>query len=447
MPVQNTPRFGLFTLTCIVVASMIGSGIFTTSGFSLAALGSPAAVLGAWAAGGAIALCGAIAYGQLARLLPISGGEYLFLSRRLHPCAGFLAGWVSLTAGFSGAIAMTAITFETYAFNDSRPEWLPANATAALVIIVFGLGHAFLVRTAALLQNTIVSIKLAVLVGFLVFAAWRLNQHTWSWVPLRQSPDASSASVWGQIQIFAQSVMWISLSYAGFNSAIYIASEVRNPELNVPRSLWVGTALVTVLYLLLNAVFVTAVPAIEIAGQKRVAAIAANALGGTPLQNLVRLAVCLGTLSSVAGMIMTGPRVFSRMADDGLFPSWFRSGPFSTSRTVLLQAAIALILLSLTDLMGLLNYLSALLALSSALTVATLLLPQSSASNFAQHPPKSLLITLSASFYVIATIVTALLLASRDIRNMAGTAVTLLTGIALWFLTARTSSPRQPPSA
>jgi APA family basic amino acid/polyamine antiporter len=177
--------------------------------------------------------------------------------------------------------------------------------------------------------------------------------------------------------------MWISLSYAGFNSAIYIASEVRNPELNVPRSLWIGTALVTILYLLLNAVFVTAVPAPEIAGQERVAAIAANALGGYPLQNLVRIAVCLGTLSSVAGMIMTGPRVFSRMADDGLFPRWFRSGPFSTSRTVLLQTAIALMLLSLTDLMGLLNYLSALLALSSALTVATLLLPNTDKSNVA----------------------------------------------------------------
>ena len=445
MPIENTPRFGLFTLTCIVVASMIGSGVFTTSGFSLAALGSPALVLAAWATGGAIAFCGAIAYGQLARLLPISGGEYLYLSRRLHPCAGFLAGWVSLTAGFSGAIAMAAITFETYAFNDGRPQWLPPNATAALLIVVFGLGHAFLVRTAAVLQNTIVTIKLAVLVAFLVIAALHFNQHPWSWTPLSQNPDAATPLASVQIQTFAESVMWISLSYAGFNSAIYVASEVRNPELNVPRSLWIGTTLVTILYLLLNAVFVTAVPASEIAGQERVAAIAANAVGGNPLQNLVRLAVCLGTLSSVAGMIMTGPRVFSRMADDGLFPSWFRSGPFSTSRTVLLQTAIALMLLSLTDLMGLLNYLSALLALSSALTVATLLLPNTDKSKVAQHQTISPLITITACFYVTATIVTGLLLASRDVRNLTGTAITLLIGVVLWFLTARKSSLQQPP--
>jgi hypothetical protein len=132
------------------------------------------------------------------------------------------------------------------------------------------------------------------------------------------------------------------------------------------------------------------------------------------------------------------------MADDGLFPRWFRSGPFSTSRTVLLQTAIALMLLSLTDLMGLLNYLSALLALSSALTVATLLLPNTDKSNVAQHQTISPLITITACFYVTATIVTGLLLASRDVRNLTGTAITLLTGIVLWFLTARKSSLQQP---
>lgn len=448
MPNENNPRFGLLTLSCVVVASMIGSGVFTTSGFSLAALASPVSVLAAWIVGGLIALSGAIAYGQLARILPISGGEYLYLSRRLHPAAGFLAGWVSLTAGFSGAIAMAALAFESYAFNENRPNWLPPQLTAALLIATFGLGHAFLVRIAAALQNAIVLLKLVVLALFLIIAALKIPSHPWSWSALPAPPGAPPTASWNQIQLFAESVMWISLSYAGFNAAIYIASEVRQPEKTVPRSLWIGTLLVTILYLLLNAVFVTAVPASQIAGQERVAAIAAGALGGTPLQNLVRIAVCLGTLSSVAGMIMTGPRVFSRMADDGLFPHWFRSGNSATARTVLLQTAIAILLLCWTDLRGLLGYLSPLLALSSALTVATLLLPQTPGSTqaAADVKPQSPLITAVAAFYVLATLLTATLLASRDLRNLAGTAITLAIGIGLWFLTASRQKHRSYPS-
>ena len=229
-------RFGLTTLTCVVIASMIGSGVFTTSGFSLAALGSPERVLIAWAVGGVIAVCGAIAYGELARRLPISGGEYLYLSRQLHPFAGFLAGWVSLTAGFSGAIAMAAITFEAYAVPESiRPAWMVPNSVAVTAILIFGFGHAFLVKLFAAIQNTVVGIKLLALTSFLVLAAMQLTTREWHWADL--NPDLPPLMSMDSITALAGSVMWISLSYAGFNAAVYIASEVKNPERNVPLSL------------------------------------------------------------------------------------------------------------------------------------------------------------------------------------------------------------------
>ncbi len=107
-------KFGLWTLILVVIASMIGSGVFTTSGFSVASLRSPAWVMVAWLIGGMIAICGALSYGMLARLMPQSGGEYLYLSRTIHPAVGFLGGWISLTAGFTGAIALTALTCEEY---------------------------------------------------------------------------------------------------------------------------------------------------------------------------------------------------------------------------------------------------------------------------------------------------------------------------------------------
>jgi len=431
-------RFGLTTLTCVVIASMIGSGVFTTSGFSLSALGSPERVLLAWLIGGLIALCGAIAYGELARRLPVSGGEYLYLSRQLHPFAGFLAGWVSLTAGFSGAIAMAAITFEAYAVPASiRPAWMPPNSVAIFAILLFGFGHAFLVRLFAAIQNFVVGIKLSVLSAFLIVAALQISTREWNWTPLNQPlpPMFSMASA----QALAGSVMWISLSYAGFNAAVYIASEVKDAERNVPRSLWLGTALVTVLYLLLNAVFVTAAPVAEIAGQKEIAAISARAVGGSSLELLMRTAIGLGTLSSVAGMIMTGPRVLSQMADDNVFPAMFRTGKNSISRTVLLQTGIAAGLVLVSDLRALLGYLSTTLAISSAITVMTLLLPFRKKDSHQTSRSMPLPVRVCAALYVLSTILIATLMAQNNPKDLFATAATLLLGSLLWIITGRQS--------
>lgn len=437
-----SPRYGLTTLTGVVIASMIGFGAFTTSGYSIASLGTPAGVLCAWLAGGLVALCGAISYGELARRLPLSGGEYLYLSRTLGSWAGFQAGWVSLTAGFSGAIAGSAIVFEAYLAPLVGLSNLPQGSLAVAIILFFGAGHGLLARPAALAQNFIVLIKLAVLLFFLLTAATRWSDHAWSWSGL---PNAVEVSTGDWILSFARSVMWISLSYAGFNAGIYVAGETRDPERTVPRSLWLGTVLVTCFYLLLNLVFVTALPAAEIAGRKEVAALAADAIGGASLKTLISLIVCLGTLSSVAGMLMTGPRVFSRMADDGVFPQWFRSGPAAVPRTVGLQAAIATCLvLFLRDYLSLLDYLSSVLALSSAVTVGTLLLPSrgAAASGAGRFPAPVYLI--SAGLYVTATVTIAVLMAIDDPRDLLGAVVTAVTGTAVWLVFR--AGPRQAGS-
>jgi amino acid transporter len=130
------------TLTSLVIASMIGAGVFTTSGFALGDLGTPGRVMLAWLIGGGVALCGALSYGALARRMTESGGEYLFLSRAIHPVVGFLAGWVSLLAGFTGAIAFAATAFEAYVLPDSiRPSFLPTDVVASVVVILAGAIH------------------------------------------------------------------------------------------------------------------------------------------------------------------------------------------------------------------------------------------------------------------------------------------------------------------
>ena len=132
-----TEGFGLTTLTALVITGMIGSGVFVTSGFALESLGSRVFVLAAWFVGGLVALCGAVAYGGLVRRLPKSGGEYLYLSRWLHPFCGFLAGLVSLTAGFSGGIAFAAMTCQEYAKGILvLPAWMPSQTIATVVLIL-----------------------------------------------------------------------------------------------------------------------------------------------------------------------------------------------------------------------------------------------------------------------------------------------------------------------
>lgn len=431
----NHARFGLTTMTCVVIAGMIGSGVFTTSGFALADLGSPARVLFAWAVGGTIALCGAVAYGELARRMPQSGGEYLYLSRHMHPFAGFLAGWISLTVGFSGSIALVALTFEEYVVPaDIRPSWLPERLSAILVIIVFGVGHAFWVRFFALLQNFIVGIKLSALCGFLIVAALSIPGHSWHWDSTGQTTQPLFA--WSTLLAMSTSVMFISLSYAGFNSAIYVASEVSNSDRTIPRALIIGTVLVTVLYLLLNTVFLTATPGEAIRGQANVAAIAARAIGGTSLELLIRTAIGLGTLSSVAGMIMIGPRVIARMADDGLFFSAFRTGSDSVRRSVLLQAFLALALVFKSDIKALLGYLGATLSLSSAIAVSTLILP--AFINSGRHADKmqrpAIGVQLAAFIYVASTAILIVMMMRHDWHDLERSALTLGSGVVVWFV-------------
>ena len=316
---------------------------------------------------------------------------------------------------------------------DVRATWLPTGSTAIAVIVVFGFGHAFLVKLFAALQNGIVGIKLVALICFLVIAASKISTHTWHWEPVTKVLPPLFA--WPTLLTMYTSVMFISLSYAGFNSAIYAASEVSNPDRKIPRALVLGTLLVTVLYLLLNMVFVTATPPAEIMGSPTVASISARAIGGSSLEMLIRVVIGLGTLTSVAGMIMVGPRVISRMADDGVFFAAFRTGPNSIHRAVLLQAGLAAALVLVSNIKDLLGFLGSTLSLSSAIAIVTLLIPARSFSiNNAKtwrHP--SVLTKLAATFYVLSTLVLISMMLRHDWRDLIRTAATLGSGTIIWL--------------
>lgn len=371
-------KFGSWTLTFLVIANMIGAGVFTTSGFSLADLGSPHLVVAAWVVGGVIAIAGAYSYGLLASAMPESGGEYLFLSRAAHPLLGFVAGWVSLIAGFSGAIALAATALEEYAAPaHMRPDWLPSGALATLSIVLAGALHALAPRVGAWAQNSVVILKLLLLAALLGFAGWlcfaggQLAGEGW---PATQN-EATPLSGWALATAFAGSLVWISLSYSGFNAAVYIAGEVGDAERVVPRSLVTGTVIVAVLYVLLNAVFVYAAPPDLIAGKADVAAIAAESLGGAAFGLFARWTIVVCLVTSVFSMMMAAPRVYAKMADDGMLPRWLKFHGEAPRAATLLQVTLAVALVLVTSLQDLLSYLGLTLSISAACTAGCLFLP------------------------------------------------------------------------
>lgn len=396
---------------------MVGAGVFTTSGFALSDLGSANRVMAAWVVGGLIALAGAVSYGGLVRRMTESGGEYLFLSRVIHPVAGFIAGWVSLLAGFTGAIAFAARALETY-LVPARPDWLPSGAVACLAVVLAAALHGVRVRTGAVTQNVAVVIKLVLLTTFLLFAASVAVTQGIAPAP----PPASEFS----LAAFAGSLVWISLSYSGFNAAVYVAGEAKDAKRNAPRALWMGTLVVMALYLGLNAAFVY-LPSFEsVAGREDIAAAAALAIGGPFLANLIRLIIVVALVTSVFSLIMAGPRVYARMAEDGVFPKALRfEGGSAPTAAILAQAALAIALITLADLRSLLGYLGFTLSISAALSVASLFVLAKREGRAAIAVPGYPFTPLA---YVAATLVLAAIAGSRDPMQLLAAVITILSG-------------------
>lgn len=358
---MNSPGpIPLRSATSLVVANMIGVGVFTTSGFALHDLGSRWLVLLAWLAGGLLALCGALSYGALALRLPRSGGEYEYLRRTLHPAAGVAAGLVSMLAGFSAPIAMAAHTLEVYGGRllGVEPPSLPWVGTAAIVLAALMHGRA--VATGTRLQDVVVAGKLLLIGLFLALSLRLFGAPLAADQPVVDTP----------LQGFASSMPWIALAYSGWNAAAYVAGEVHDGPRNVPRAMLYGTLLVTALYLLLNAVFLWSVPAAELDGKPEVAAIAALALLGRPGEVLVTGIVVLALLTSITGMTMVGPRVYARMAEDGALPRWLAGAAGAPPRaSIALQAALALLFLWAAGLQQLMTYIGWTLSVCAAATV------------------------------------------------------------------------------
>jgi APA family basic amino acid/polyamine antiporter len=435
-------EMGLGSATVLVIANMIGSGIFTTSGFILAELGSPQALLACWLVGGLFALAGALCYGELGAMLPRAGGEYAYLRRAFGPLPAFVSGWISLIVGFSAPIAAAAIAFATYLLGGGQAPWLvvefggrpwfslsPITVLACAVVVLLSLVHYHSLRLGQGVQNWLTAFKLGLILLF-IGAGLAVGRGDFGHLG-RTLPDVS-----GSAADFAVALIFVSFAYSGWNAAAYLGGEIRDPGRNLPRALALGTALVVVLYLALNLVYVYALPPAAMRGVLEIGTAAAAALFGGGIGTLFGLAIALGLLSVLSAMIMAGPRVYYAMARDGLF--FRRFGRVHVARrtpaqAILLQAAIAILMILAAAYDALLIYIGFTLSLSAALTVAGLMRLRHLCPE-APRPYRTLGYPLTPLLFIAGNLwILVYTLASRPVVAFYGVA-TLVAGVALYWL-------------
>lgn len=363
---------GLTTGTLLIVANMIGVGVFTTTGFMAGALGSPVAILVAWAIGGVAAFCGALAYAELGAALPRNGGEYQLLSRIYHPAFGFTAGWVSLTVGFAAPQALFSMTFGDFLsellFGDSSqyPGWNPPLVFGLILMAVLSVLHGIHLGVGSRGHNLFTLGKVILIVGFI---AGGLIFGDLSRVTAAGEQSAVAAI---RSPIFAVELVFVSFSYTGWNTAAYLAGEFRNPSRDIPWSVLAGTAIVAVLYLGLNVVFLASGPLTDLADAKnKVAHVAAADLFGMGGGRFVSWMIVIGLISTLSANIMAGPRVYEAMGRDYpllRFLTVRRAGGGPVV-AILLQAAVATVMMVTASFETLLSYASITLSLIASLTV------------------------------------------------------------------------------
>ena len=313
-PARPRRTIGFVTACSIVIANIIGTGIFTSLGFQLTDIQSGFALLMLWVIGGIAALCGALCYGELAAALPRSGGEYHFLSKIYHPALGFMAGFVSATVGFAAPVALAAMAFGHY-FNGVFGVGSPVVLSFVVVWIVTGF-HLRNLQVGSAFQNVSTLVKL-LLVGALIGAGFFVPpKQPISFLPASGDKAAILSGA------FAIALVYVMYSYSGWNASAYISSEIKRPEKNVPRSLLAGTGVVIVIYVLLNAVFLATTPAEELKGQLEVALIAGKHIFGENGGRLAGAIICLGLVAAISSMTWIGPRVTMSMGEDHWLLRW-----------------------------------------------------------------------------------------------------------------------------
>lgn len=353
----------------MVITSMIGVGVFTSVGFQLAGLPSGFVILMLWVVGGVVSLCGALCYAELVAMMPRSGGEYHILREAYHPMAGFLAGWVSITAGFAAPIAAVAMAFGKYT-EALGLTGLPHQFVAAALIIAVAAVHLGSLRLVGGFLTATTVLKVGLILAFLV-GAWMSK----SGQEISFAPKTGDATLLASSN-FATSLVYVMFAYLGWNGAAYVASDVKNPQRNVPLAFGIGIVSVMLLYIVLNAAFLRSTPWDQMSGELEAALISAKAIFGESGGRFMGGLIAFGIISTVAGFTWAGSRVNQRIGQDfknlGFLDQQNRWG--APAFALILQTTLSLIMLFSGTFDQVINYLMSQLIVCSMLAVLAVMI-------------------------------------------------------------------------
>lgn len=423
---------GLFSLTNIVVANMVGAGIFTTTGIIMSGLCDAVLLIVLWFIGGLIALLGALSYGEIGANYPLAGGEYTYLTRLMHPLPGFLSGWVSFIVGFSAPIAASAIALSEYLLRVFDFSFLAGSfidfkqIVAIAVIVLFTLIHIAGVKKGTIVQNVLTIMKVVVIIAMILCGfIWGSGSF--------DHFDVSATSINElDIKTIGLSLLWISFAYSGWNASSYIGSEIKNAKKNLPLSLLIGTLFVMLLYVSLNILYVYAIDVEKMKGVVAIGGLAVNELFGLSLDITFSLFIAFALLSSISAYIITGSRIYYSMAQKGHF---FKVASYVNknavpSKSIIIQSALAIVYAISGTFEQILTFLGISLSLFPLLTVFTIFKLRRNNINAIRFPGypyvQIVFILLSASIFITAYI-------NRPVESTFAMGVVLL-GIPIYYL-------------
>ena len=409
-------RLGPVDAAAIIVSNVIGGGILFTPPQVAALVPDAGLFLSTWIAGGALAFAGAMAYAELAAVRPRAGGEYVYLREAFGDAAGFLTGWTSFVAGFSGAIATSAVVMVFYIGRFAPAlagsgSWLvipivpgvialtlsPQTITAVLIIAAMAWLHRRGIGPGRVVGNLLASLKVTAFVLFIAVG------FSWGSGTLAHLSDRSATGTGGWLL----ALIPVMFTYSGWNAAAYVAEEIRNPGRNVPRALAIGTAAVILIYVLMNALYLYVIPVRDLAAINRsVLDVIADRLLGSYAGNIMGIVSIISLAASISAMTLAGPRVYYAMARDRLF--FARTAVvhprYRTPSSAIIAQAVWSSLLVLTATAGaLVNYTGFAIVLFSGVAVAALFVLRRREPD-AQRPFRAWGYPLAPAIYAVASV-------------------------------------------
>ncbi|MEK7432412.1 MAG: amino acid permease [Cyanobacteriota bacterium] len=358
--INEERKISIYTATFLVISTMIGTGVFTTTGYMVKSLDSPSAILFSWLLGGVLALCGALSYAELVTMMPKNGGEYNILSQVYNKAVGFCCAWISLIVGFAASIASSSIAFGIY-LKDFLP-FRPEIASISLIIILSFI-QTLKIESSSKFQDLFTIGKIALILFFIFSGLFYGNYHSYN---VTQNDLNYVLS-----PVFAVGLIYVSYAYSGWEAAGYIAGEIKNPNKSLPLSLIIGTSIVTALYVGLNFVYLYMIPYKMISGEAEVASITGKILFGELGSSLLSIIISFGLISAIGAMIISGSRMYQAIGEDFEKLSFFSKKNKNNipSNAIYFQMIISIILVFSSAFDTLLKYIGFTISIFAALSV------------------------------------------------------------------------------